>query len=62
MKLNFHWNLSLKRKRPSVNLITFFSDKINYIESTLEENVKNLDNNIRSGEDLKQSVNEYGKF
>ena len=28
------------------------------IESTLEENMENLDNNVRLGKDLEQSVNE----
>ena len=36
----------------------FFSDKIKDIESTLEENMTNLDNNVRLGRDLEQSVNE----
>ena len=32
----------------------FFSDKIKDVESTIEEYVKNLDNNIRLGNDLEQ--------
>ena len=49
--------------RPSVNLKSnFFSDKIKDIESTLEENMKNLDNNVRLGKDLEQSVNELWKI
>ena len=38
------------------------TDKIKDIESTLEENVKNLDNNARLGKDLEQSVNELWKI
>ena len=45
--------------RSSVNLKNkFFSDKIKDIESALEENMKNLDNNVTLGKDLEQSVNE----
>ena len=32
----------------------FFSDKIKDVESTIEEYVKYLDNNIRLGNDLEQ--------
>ena len=38
------------------------TDKIKDIESTLDENVKNLDNNIRLGKGLEQSVNELWKI
>ena len=45
MKFNFHWNLKK---------CCFFSDKIKDVESTIEEYVKYLDNNIRLGNDLEQ--------
>lgn len=35
-------------------MLFFFSDKIKDVESTIEEYVKNLDNNIRLGNDLEQ--------
>ena len=35
-------------------MLLFFSDKIKDVESTIEEYVKNLDNNIRLGNDLEQ--------
>ena len=38
------------------------TDKIKDIERTCGENVKNLDNNVRLGKDLEQSVNELWKI
>lgn len=35
-------------------MLFFFSDKIKDVESTIEEYVKYLDNNIRLGNDLEQ--------
>ena len=35
-------------------MLFFFSDKIKDVESTIEEYVKCLDNNIRLGNDLEQ--------
>ena len=43
-------------------LRSYVTDKIKHIESTLDENVKNLDNNVRLGKDLEQSVNELWKI
>ena len=38
------------------------TDKIKDIESTLEENVKNLDNDVRLRKDFEQSVNAFWKI
>ena len=38
------------------------TDKIKDNESILDENVKNLDNNVRLGNDLEQSVHELWKI
>ena len=49
--------------RSSVNLKNnFFSDKVKGIESILEENMRNLDNNVGLGKDLEQSVNDLCKI
>ena len=48
--------------RSCVNLKNdFLSDKNKDIESTLEENVTNLDNNVKLRKDLEQTVNELWK-
>ena len=38
------------------------TDKIKDIESTLEENVKNLDNDVRLRKDFEQAVNAFWKI
>ena len=49
--------------RSCVNLKNdFLSDKDKDIESTLEENVTNLDNNVKLRKDLEQTVNELWKI
>ena len=48
--------------RGSISSQGLVSDEIKGIESTLEENVKNLDNNVRLGKDLAQSVSELWKI
>ena len=48
--------------RSSANLNNNFSDMIKDIEDTLEETMKNLDNNVRLGKDLEQWINELWKI
>ena len=58
-KENNEIQLSLKAITEAQELLrSSVTDKIEDIESTLEENAKNLDNNVRLGRDVEQSVNE----